>query len=796
MYLNTQDKEFNMNYRIQRMIEQQGMLSVPLLHRQTRDIEHYALLNGTRNNLCLDGNLSEQSEWYRQKAWSSGNNTYIAFDGRMCYVFRFDRPQIESYDEKIVFDNTDRFFDYLGKDSGNIENSIVPYVLRTYRQIRNEIRTKNSGLDSLKALLYLLAYGRDGENVNLDTWGINSQDGNVFMAMNPGRWNMITERFMNGVLFTDKWLKPEIDLILRHTAGRLFEEANYIAYLPPQLSLFPDEKIKYSYDTMQDGAYFTPAYVARSIVEEVLRNVNLDDKDKLTIFDPACGASGFLVEALRQLKKVHFEKPIRVIGWDKAETAVVMSRFVLNFEKQEWDENLLIDIQQCDSMSPDNVWPKDVDILLMNPPFLSWDKMKDLPRLREQVIQVLPNIGRANLSAAFLAKAVASVGNGGALGAVVPTRLLNDPSYEILRDVLRESMTLKLVGGLGSYVFENVLTYTSMMVATKERDAVNATTVLWTNNVEGAACDGLKALRKFRYTNAIVAEKNFSVYETCLEIGKKSWKVDNYQNLELKHRLNAAENKGLFKKAGELFDILLGARTGLNRIFVVPEDFVMSLPENERSYFRPSTDNLAIDSGHLYRVNYVFYPYTKGIEVITTEEQLQETLPETYKKILLPAKNHLASRSSMRGNPRWWELSEHRSWQEEKKPKLVSTEFGKAGSFAIDYTGEYVVERGSMWLLQGKGFKPQMKYNEVYLSFFTSNYMNRLLEIYGEQLAGGGVYKLGKAYIKNLPLPDFSNAMFEKFIPDLKSFAKMMKDDLYWDTDALDELIKEIFSYV
>ena len=68
---------------------------------------------------------------------------------------------------------------------------------------------------------------------------------------------------------------------------------------------------------------------------------------------------------------------------------------------------------------------------------------------------------------------------------------------------------------------------------------------------------------------------------------------------------------------------------------IPPEDFVMSLPENERSYFRPSTDNLAIDSGHLYRVNYVFYPYTKGIETITTEEQLQETLPETYKKILL-----------------------------------------------------------------------------------------------------------------------------------------------------------------
>ena len=785
-----------MDGKIVRIIEQQGLLSVPLLHRQAKEKEHYALLNGTTNNLCLDGNSSEQSEWYRKMAWSSGNNTYIAFDGSVCRIFRFDRPQIESYDEKLVFDHADRFFEYLGKSTSNVENSIVPYVLRTYRQIRNEIRTENCGLDSLKALLYLLAFSRDGENVNLETWGMNEQDGAVFKMIDRNKWEMITERFMDGILFTDKRLKPDIDLILRHTAGMLFEEANYIAYLPPQLTLFPDERIKYSYDTMQDGAYFTPAYVARSIVEEALRNVDLENKDNLTIFDPACGASGFLVEALRQLKKAQFTKPIRIIGWDKAETAVMMSRFVLNFEKQEWDNSLSIEIKLCDSLESGNVWPQDVDILLMNPPFLSWDKMKDLPLLREQVLQVLPGIGKANLSAAFLAKAIASVGNEGVLGVVLPTSLLNDQSYEMLRGLISENMTLKLVGGLGSFVFERVLAYTSLVVATKGRNETTDTTVLWTNNVSGAASAGLKALRKHHYSNAVMVDKNYSVYETHIGSERKSWKLDNYQNLELKHRLDTAVRISLFKKAGDLFDIFLGARTGMNRVFVVPEEFVMSLPENERPYFRPSTDNLAIDSGHLYRMNYLFYPHTKGIEPIHTEEQLRNLLPETYHRILLPAKESLAARPSMEGNPRWWELSKHRNWQEEKRPKLVSTEFGHAGSFAIDYSGDFVVERGNMWVLKGKNFNPQMKYHEAYLALFTSGYMNRLLEIYGEQLAGGDVYKLGKAYVKHIPLPDFSNSIFERFIPELRSYAKMMKDDVYWDADALDELVNTFFTYV
>ena len=771
------------------------MLSVPLLHKQSADLEHYALLNGTKNNLCLDCLSSESSEWYRKMAWSSGNNSYIAFNNSMCHIFRFDRPQIESYDEKLVFDNADRFFDYVGKGTSNMENSIVPYVLRTYRQIRNEIRTENSGLDSLKALLYLLAFSRDGENINLDAWGITAQDGIAYQIIDHNKWEMITERFMNGVLFTDKWLKPDIDLIIRHTAGKLFEEANYIAYLPSQLTLFPDEKIKYSYDTMQDGAYFTPAYVARSIVEESLLNVNLAGKDRLTIFDPACGASGFLVEALRQLKKAGFNKPIRIIGWDKAETAVLISRFVLYFEKQEWDNNLTIEINQCDSLAAENAWPQNVDILLMNPPFLSWDRMKNAPQLRERVLQILPGIGRANLSAAFLAKALESVGEGGVLGVVVPTRLLNDKNYEILRSAVCDSMTLKLIGGLGSYVFENVLTYTSMVVATKERNDVATTTVLWTNNVAGTVSSGLRALRKYHYTNAVVAEKEYSVYETHLDLDNKSWKIDNYKNLELKHYLDAAETRGWLKKAGVLFDIYLGARTGLNKVFVIPEEVVMSLPEVERPYFRPSIDNLAIDMGHLYKTNYLFYPHTKGLEPILSEDLLQELLPETYRRILLPAKAKLMARTSMRGNPRWWELSEHRSWQEEKKYKFVSTEFGHAGSFAIDYSGEYVVERGTMWEFRRKGWNPRIKYFEAYLAILNSPYVNMVMSIYGEPLAGGNVYKLGKSYIGNLPLPDLTLPLFERYIPELRRFAQQMKDDLYWDAEELGSLVKEIYSY-
>ena len=784
-----------MDNRILTMTLQQGLLCVPLLHNQAADLGHFALLNGERNNLCLDCFAKEDNGWYRMMAWSSGNNIYLGFDKKNCHIFRFDRPQVESYEKELVFKNSDKFFTYLRQGPYDLENSIVPYVLRTYRQLRNEIRTEDSGTDSLKALLYLLAYSRDGKNVNLEEWGLNDKYVEIINTIDTNKWSIIVEGFTKGVLFSDKWLKPDINLILRHTSGKLFEEANYLACLPSQLTLFPNEKIRYSSKSMQDGAYFTPSYVARSIVEESLRQITLKEKAELTIFDPACGASGFLVEVLRQLKKVSFNKSVKVIGWDKAATAVAVSKFVLNFEKQEWGDMLTCEIEQCDSLTT-YPWPQNVDILLMNPPFLSWDLMQDTPQLRDHVREIIPEVPKANLAAAFLAKAIDSVADNCVLGAVVPTRLLNDQNYIKLRNRLLDSMELKLIGGLGSYVFENVLAYTSMLVATKGKQNYGQTTVLWTNNVAGAAGEALKALRKHRYTNAVIEGNDYSVYETSISRDNKSWRVDNYKNIDLKMHLNGALNAGFMRMTEDLFDIQQGVRTGANDVFIVPEDFVLSLPEKERLYFRPSVDNMAIDAGHLYKVNYIFYPNTKGLEPIVNEENLQQMLPETYRLLLLPAKKKLSERKSIQNNPCWWELTRRRSYLEEKNPKMLSTEFGHSGSFAIDYNGEFVAERGYVWNLNKKIFKQRLKYEEAYLAFFASEYMNTLLDLYGEKLAGANVYKLGMSNVKNVPLPDFSNEYYVKFIPKLRYFAQLMKDDKYWDRAELDNLVTEMMAYV
>ncbi|MBQ6667579.1 MAG: N-6 DNA methylase [Bacteroidales bacterium] len=781
-----------MEPQIKALVESVGLLNVPLRHNQQTGVPLYALLNGSTNNVCAGVNTECTVIDFQQMAWSSGCNYFLHFMRNRCNVIRFDTTRVESYEETTIVQNADKFFNHIARSKRNEENQIVPFVLRAYRKLRNELR-REKGIDSLRGLLYLLASLCNQEQVlDLSRWGLSDIDHEIALSIGEGRWNMISEELKNGLFLNGSTLIPNLELTLRHTAGKLFEEANYIAYLPDQLNLFPDERIRYQYKTNEDGAYFTPSYVARSIVEEALLRFNAKGNDCITMFDPACGAGGFLVEALRQLKATGYQGRVRVYAWDKAETAIAISKFVLNFEKREWGDNKMeLKVEHQDSLSPDAVWPNDVDILLMNPPFLSWDMMDD--QLRAKVTKITGETGKMNLAAAFLVKACEAIKENGVLGAVLPNSIINDASYKGLRSRLLDEMNLQLVGGLGSFVFETVLAYTSMIVARKQRNREDCdTTFLWTNNVVGAAEEALRALRKSHVSSAIVDADNYSIHKGMIGVGLQSWKPERTRSIIERDKLERKLGQGLFSTIGKLFDIIQGVRTGANRIFIIDQSLYNSFPSEEKKYFRPSVDNLAVQNGKLSVVNYVFYPYTTGLDPIASEEDLAAKVPMYYNRILKPHQNQLSERLSITNRNRWWELTRNRPWQAECKPKLVSTEFGKSGSFAIDYNGDFVIERGFAWKLKEIDDLQFKKYAEAYLAIFNSEYMNQLLSMYADQLAGGDIYRLGLASVKAIPIPDLKQEEFSKYITTLRAFSKMMADGEYWDEDELDECVKNI----
>src|SRR5699024_10567760 len=111
-----------------------------------------------------------------------------------------------------------------------------------------------------------------------------------------------------------------------------------------------------------------------------------------------------------------------------------------------------------------------------------------------------------------------------------------------------------------------------------------------------------------------------------------------------------------------------------------------ALPDIEKKYFRPVTDNDSIYNGQLKTINYVWYPYDSNGLILKTETEFRECAPTVYEKFV-PFKTVLANRARKDDNS-WWYLSEHRAWQREAAIKLISTEFGSSASFTIDTKGD------------------------------------------------------------------------------------------------------------
>jgi len=166
-------------------------------------------------------------------------------------------------------------------------------------------------------------------------------------------------------------------------------------------------------------------------------------------------------------------------------------------------------------------------------------------------------------------------------------------------------------------------------------------------------------------------------------------------------------------------------------------------------------------------------------------------MPQYYQDWLLPNVDTLKKRSGINPN-QWWLLTRPRSWQFEKYPKLVSTEFGKAGSFSVDREGNFVVERGLCWL----PIKREMTLQEMcfYVSILNSNFFNDLLLIYSKQLAGGA-YNLETKYVNSIPIPIY-DIVPHSLRESMSIFGKYMLNGMQYDMMQLNYMVKQIYNAI
>ena len=737
-----------------------GLLPVPLFDNSLEN--RFVLLNGTQGNFCLDigGNVQTSPDSNRDIAWSSNVGHYVSIVDDKIEVQRWDQrfSSLERYSLRSVYSNLEKFHQYLEQNSPKQELSVIAHSIKSFRRIRAVLGESVTGGDALKAFLYFLSCAAENKSrgqLDLDQWNLSPDVLEIVSSIREGDWDALLREYLEGRPI-DR-LTPDVSLILRHASGQLFQEAHYEAMFvnPGQLmftGFLPNPVDIKGLSDKSVGLHFTPPALARTLVEESLRVIDLSS-GTLTVFDPACGSGEFLRETLRQLKLQQFTGNVTLRGWDISETACAMARYELGWELRGIQFPVEIQIECRDSLSLDEAWPSTNDIIIMNPPFVSWQRMDT--KLKDQVRQILSNHAgaRPDLSHVFLLLAANAITQNGVIGTIIPASILDGISSEKIRKYLGEQLNTVLVARLGSHqLFPGAMVDAAFYVS--KRGIVNTEPMaFWADYRANSNSAGLRALRRLRYysTNQSlpIIEDGFTIY-SFPQLGNvdDSWTPRPYGSWKL---LSSIDRTTTIR---DLFDIRQGIRTGNKKVFLISSDKWQNLPEHEQKFFRPSIVNEFIRFGYIRLVSYAFFPYGDNL-ALDSEEQLRQVLPNYYHDYLLPNKSKLLRRSGI-DPQKWWLLTRHRTMSLEKNPKIVSTYFGDAGSFGFDTEGNFLVVEGSAWitkeekyfdvLLRGAGY--------AYLALLNSKIFSQLLSASSSHV-GGGQWDLSKQYIDQIPLPNF-----------------------------------------
>jgi adenine-specific DNA-methyltransferase len=734
-----------------------GLYPVPLFSDDSQK-NQFVLLNGNRGNFCLDLRNEPSSDESRNSAWSANVGHYVSLVNGFVEVQRWDQKQqaIQRYDNESVFRDLEKFHSILERDEPRREFSVVSHVIRVFRSLRTALGNSTDGPNSLKAFLYLLASVTDNverDGLSTEKWGLVKTAAEIANLVRQADWDALVYELIRGRPL--ERLTPIPALVLRHASGQLFQEAHYEAIAIPQeqlmLSGFAPLPITLGKRHKGFGLHFTPPALARTLVEEAFSTLE-SLPPSVTVFDPACGSGEFLREALRQLLMKNYRGRIELIGWDVSPAACDMANFLLSWESRGYESQIDKDIKCRDSVLTD-IWPTGVNVVVMNPPFLSWQDMN--PEQKDAISGVLGKLSknRPDLSSAFVLRAASTLVSDGVLASILPASFLDGESAGPVREHLGEILNTKLVGRLGSHqLFMSATVDAALYVGSSDRVDFGAPVAFWADHRPQSASAGLRALRKVRSARGQdalpVLEKTFNIYQnSAVGKGKESWAPRPYEAWKLISRLRS------LTKVRALFAVRQGIRTGLNKAFILSKKQWEELPtKRERSYFRPAVVNESIRDGCLDDSAYLFYPY--GSAAIQTESGLRSTLRHYYEEFLLPNKEVLSKRGSRR-EAKWWELSEHRAWQEEPEPKIVSTYFGDAGSFAWDSRGSFLVVQGFGWIhrptRQFKNLPP--KIGVAYLPILNSIIFSRLLSATSNHV-GGGQWNLSKRFVGEIPLPN------------------------------------------
>jgi predicted RNA methylase len=654
----------------------------------------------------------------------------------------------------------DEFLKYLELDSGAQKIlSAIDHLVTIFRKHRATLRAEAIAVPELESFLYLLALAQ--ENI---TEGPLHHQGRAIVRkyalgdFDPsGLRNNYVLRFVQELqMSTTSMRKLIAPVTIRHAGGVLFQEAHAeILSEPVQMTLFGLADAGQQKLDLSLGVYYTPAGLARTLTELAIES-HLS-KDVIRIHDPACGSGIFLCEAIRALQRKQFKGKVELVGLDVSPSAVQMARFSIACALLDWPTHKVKWNLETGSYFETKKPPHPFDVVLMNPPFLSWQALSS--ELKSVVKETLGETfaGRPDLSTAFIQKALGEIIRGGTLATLIPRGILDSQKGSQWRESLLSDNDVRLIGTFGDHgLFRHAMV--SIGAAVIERKSPHnisvgerAAVMVWADERADSAGGALRALRRRLWASNSLEERteSWSIYSVRSNdlLQRKSWLPSPNA---LGSLVDIIEEKQ-FPRLSNLFRVRQGIKTGLNDAFLLSNDELLSLPKSEQRFFRPVANGEDIFSGRIQSSTNIFYVPGR----FESRRQLLENVPVFGKK-LLTFENSLKRRP--KSNPqRWWEPVWPRKDLAERSPRIFTKMFGGPDMAAVDARGEFLPLQTFAWMPQWEEMGVDKSLREAALWWYCRLLNSRVFFLLRRELSSastaGGQLDVSPKYIDQIPLP-------------------------------------------
>ncbi|MCD8739322.1 type I restriction-modification system subunit M [Mucilaginibacter roseus] len=248
------------------------------------------------------------------------------------------------------------------------------------------------------------------------------------------------------------------------------------------------------------GEFYTP----RSVVH--LLGLILDPKEGESVYDPACGTGGMLLECVDHLKEVNKDyRTLKLFGQEKNLTSSAIARMNMFLHGIE-DFKIVREDTLKNPVFFDSDGLKKFDCVIANPPFSlkDWGAENWAADPYGRNIAGVPPAGNGDM--AWVQHMISSLNDHGRMTVILPHGVLfRKASEQKIRKALLEMDLLEAVIGLGPNIFYGTQLAACVLVFTRQKSANKKNKVLF--------IDGSNQIRVGRAQNFLEREHVNKLYQ-------------------------------------------------------------------------------------------------------------------------------------------------------------------------------------------------------------------------------------------------------------------------------------------